>query len=93
MPIDLTISAYFQKFVYDVDFLNAPEKYENQKFDRGNIINNAFDIYSGKQLFEYYFSGFDAQYEGMDRRSLILVFDQENNEWKLIGIIHNQRTI
>jgi hypothetical protein len=73
--------------------MNAPEKYENQKFDRGNIINNAFDVYNGKQLFEYYFSGFDAQYEGMDRKSLILVFDQENNEWKLIGVIHNQRTI
>jgi hypothetical protein len=72
--------------------LSAPEKYENQKFDRGTLINNIFDVYTGKQIFEYYFSGFDAQYAGMDWKSLILVLDLENNEWKLIGIIHNQWT-
>jgi hypothetical protein len=29
----------------------------------------------------------------MDRKSLILVFEQQNNEWKLIGVVHGQWSI
>jgi hypothetical protein len=42
---------------------------------------------------EYYFPGFEAQYEGMDWKSLRLVFEQHQGSWKLVGIIHNEWTI
>jgi hypothetical protein len=56
-------------------------------------LNNIIDVYTGKQVIEYYFSWFDTQYEGIDRRSLNLVFDKQDGQWKLIGIIHGQWTI
>lgn len=92
-PINLPISQYREKFVYDADFVHAPEIYHNQKFQRGNTTNNIFDIYTGKEIVEYYFPQIDPQYEGMDWRSLYLVFENVNGQWKLIGIVHGQRTI
>lgn len=92
-PIDLWIGQYFQKFVYDVDFAQAPEIYVNQKFERGNTINNIFDVYSGKSIIDYHFPQIDPQYEGIDRRSLYLVFDQIDGQWYLIGIVHGAWTI
>lgn len=92
-PIDLWIGQYREKFVYDVDFLTAPEIYHNQKFERGNIINNIFDVYTGKEIIEYHFPQIDPQYEWMDRRSLYVVFEYIGGQRYLIGIIHGQRTI
>lgn len=92
-PIDLWIGQYREKFVYDVDFVTAPEVYHNQKFERGNIINNIFDVYTGKEIVEYHFPQIDPQYEGMDRRSLYLVLENVNGQRYLIGIVHGQRTI
>ena len=91
--IILTFKDYLSKFVYDVDFVNLGEKHLNENLTRGNSINNIPDVYSGKQTIEYYVPGLDPKYEGMDRRGLTLVFDQENGDRKLIGVIHNQWTI
>jgi hypothetical protein len=55
-------------------------------------VNNIFQVYKNKEIYEYYFSGFDAKYEGMDWRSLTLVFEQVKNQWYLLGIIHGART-
>lgn len=92
-PINLWIGQYRAKYVYDVDFATASSQLRNQPQQRGNIINNIFTIYTGKQIVEYHFTGFDPQYEGIDRRSLRLVFWQENGKWKLIWVVHGQRTI
>ncbi|HCB51128.1 TPA: hypothetical protein DEP21_00880 [Patescibacteria group bacterium] len=92
-PIIMTFTDYLDKFVYDVDFISLSETFLNQNLSRGNSINNATDVYSGKQIIEYYVPGIDPQYEGMDRRSLSLVFEQQNGQRHLIGIIHNQWTI
>jgi len=92
-PIDLWIGQYFEKFVNDADYMNAPVVLYNQSTQRGNTINNIGQVYQGKQWVEYYFSWFDAQYEGMDRKSLTLVFEQENGQRYLIGIVHGQWTI
>lgn len=92
-PIDLWIGQYREKFVYDRDFMNAPEVYHNQKFERGNTFNTIFDVYSGKYIIEYHFPRTDPQYEGMDWRSLILVFEEVNGQWYLVWIVHGQWTI
>lgn len=92
-PIDLWIGQYFEKFVSDADYANAPEVLYNQVSERGNNMNNIAEVYEGKQRVEFYFPGFDPQYEGMDWKSLTLVFDQVDGQREVIGIIHNQWTI
>lgn len=92
-PIDLWIGQYFEKFVNDADYANAPEISYNQSVQRGNTINNIAQVYSGKQWVDFYFSWFDPQYEGIDRKSLTLVFENTGGQWYLIGIVHSARTI
>lgn len=92
-PMDLTFSAYYEKFIYDQDFLAAPQILFDQVLQRGNLINNIKDSYPLAVSIEYHFPGFDPQYDGMDWRSLKLVFEQDGTEWYLTGIIHEEWTI
>ena len=46
-----------------------------------------------KSAVEYYFSGFDKQYEGLDWRSLSIVFEKKAEAWYITGIIHDEWTI
>lgn len=92
-PIDLTFEQYYKKFVYDVNFLEAPQIVFNEVLKRGNSINNVKDAYPKAVFMEYYYSGFDKKFAGMDWRSLRLVFEEKDNIWYLVGIIHDQWTI
>jgi len=92
-PIDLWIWQYRAKFVYDVDFATAPIQLRNQVVQRGNMISTINTFYANYQIKEYHFTGFDPQYSGMDWKSLWLVFGEENGIWKLVGVVHGQRTI
>jgi hypothetical protein len=92
-PIDLSFPDYYSKFIYDVDFANAPKMALNYRLGVGNSIDNSLEFYPGAMTVEYYFPGFDPQYGGMDWRSLRLVFTEYNNTWYLTGIIHDEWTI
>ncbi|MDI9475511.1 MAG: hypothetical protein ACOX0L_04185 [Natronincolaceae bacterium] len=91
--ISLTPSRYYEKFIYTEDFKNAEAIGYNEVLSMGNMIENQFEVYDNAIVVEYYFSGFNPDYAGMDWRSLRLVFQQYQNDWKLVGIIHNQWTI
>lgn len=91
-PINLTMQKYFQRFVYDTDFVNAPEVIQNQEIMRGNIINNVSDVYKNVEIIEFYIPGTNPKYGGMDRRSLTLVLKKIDEKWYLIGVIHNEWT-
>jgi hypothetical protein len=92
-PIELTFQEYLKKFVYDQDFSKAKEIGINHSIGTGNTINNASQAYPEANIVEYHFPGLDPRYEGMDWRSLRLVFENTNNNWYLTGIIHDQWTI
>jgi len=92
-PMDLTFSEYYEKYIYDQDFLAAPQIVFDQVLQRGNLINNFKDAYPQGVSIEYHFPGFDPQYGGMDWRSLKLVFEQDGTDWYLTGIIHEEWTI
>ncbi|MDD5470267.1 MAG: hypothetical protein PHO92_05750, partial [Candidatus Peribacteraceae bacterium] len=64
----------------------------NEPSARGNVLDNARDVYPGAQIVEYHFPGFDPQYEGMDWSSLRLVLEKFNSEWRLVGLIHDEWT-
>ena len=89
-PINLNIRQYFKRFVYDVDFLNAEKKSVNKIIGSITSSNNLQSIYPKCDFTEFYFSGFEPKYEGMDWRALLLVFKTDNNKTYLIAIIHDQ---
>ena len=91
--IRLSFKEYFDKFVYDVDFLNAEKLSTNRSLAQGNSLNNISEIYPGTQYTESYFSGFNKKYQGMDWRALRLVFEKQSDKYYLVGIIHDQWTI
>ncbi|MFC1647482.1 hypothetical protein ACFL10_00625 [Patescibacteria group bacterium] len=93
LPIELTFGEYFDKFVYDKDFVNAEKISLNKIIGTGNSINNIDKAYPDAQYVEFYFSGFDEQYGGMDWEALRLVFEKYEDGFLLVGIIHAQWTI
>lgn len=92
-PIYFTFNEYMNRFVYDHDYLLAPETVFNEETKRGNSLNNVKEAYPDGVFIEYYFPGFDPQYNGMDWRALRLVFEKHDDEWYLTGIIHDEWTI
>jgi len=92
-PILMTFKNYLKRYVYDTDFQQMSEKYYNQNFQRWNTINNLEDVYTWASTIEYFVPGINPEYEWMDRKSLTLVLQQEDNEWKIRAIIHNEWTI
>lgn len=92
-PIKKNFSEYFTEFVYDVDFATAPKISFDEPIGQGNTLNNIADVYPDAHVVEFHFPGFDQQYEGMDWKSLRLIFEAVNNQWFLVGIIHDQWTI
>ena len=91
--IDLDFSDYYDKFIYDQDFLNPELIGNNFSIGKGNMEDNVAVAYPNGQFVEFHFTQFDPQYEGIDWESLRLVFEQDNNTWYLVGIIHGQWTI
>jgi hypothetical protein len=91
-PIDLTFADYYSKFVYDVDFANAPQLALNHRLGVSTTTDNSVEFYPTAMIVEYYFPGFEPQLDGMDWRSLRLVFMENNSTWYLVGIIHDQWT-
>lgn len=90
--IELTFTDYYAKFVYDVDFANAPQISLNNRLGVSTTLDNSTEYYPHAMIVEFYFPGFDPTFEGMDWRSLRLVFMQENNTWYLVAVIHDQWT-
>lgn len=93
LPIKLTFSDYYERFLYDADFINAKEVGYNRSIGKGNTENNSFQYYKNSIIVEYHFPEIDPQYNGIDWRSLRLVFEKLNDTWYIVGIIHDQWTI
>lgn len=92
-PIDYTFRQYYDRFIYDVDFARPDVAGFNQTVGQGNTPNNIASVYPGAQTVEYHFEGFDAQYAGLDWRSLRLVLEELGGTWYLVGIVHDEWTI
>lgn len=91
--ISLTFKEYFEKFVYNVDFLKPEKLSINHSAAKGNSLNNIMQVYPNAEYTESYFSGFKKKYAGLDWQALRLVFTKEAGKYYLIGIIHDQWTI
>lgn len=92
-PIDLNPMDYYATFVYNADFADPEMMSWNAPIGSGNMINNMTSVYPTADYVEFYFSGFDPSYSGMDWTGLTLVFEQVGPDWFLVGVVHGQWTI
>ena len=90
--IRLNLNEYIQKFVYDVDFSEPETRKVNEFIGHGNSLNNLLSVYNNCDFTESHFSGFEKKYEGMDWRTLRLVFKERDGKYFLTGIVHDQWT-
>jgi hypothetical protein len=91
-PIDLTFRGYFERFIYDADFARPDVVGFDEEVGWSSMVNNIAEVYPTAMTVEYHFEGFEPQYEGMDWRSLRLVFEYEAGAWYLVGIVHDEWT-
>lgn len=93
-PIKISIADYFKTFVYAADYTTAPLIAVNDRLGQGNSYSNIQEVFPDATFVEYHFKGFDPRFQGMDWRSLILVFEKQKNKgWWLIAIVNDQWTI
>lgn len=98
--IELPVREYFSRFVWDFPYHSAAKvtliNSETDFSSRGNTINNVLEIYPKPQyrVVEYYQSGTNPEYGGMDWSSLMVVLkDLGDQQWSLVALIHGQWTI
>ena len=92
-PINRTPNQYFEKYVYDEDYITAPVIGRNYIVKTGNSIENVQEVFPDCQFVDFHFPGFDAQVGGMDWCTLRLVFREYEGSYKIVAIIHAQWTI
>ena len=92
-PIELTISDYFARFVFNADYTEATRIGINQVVQGGNALENVADSYPDGVFLDFNFSSLDPSLEGLDWCSLKLVFLMEQDSLKLVGILHGEWTI
>ncbi|WHY20499.1 hypothetical protein QNH28_05730 [Paenibacillus sp. G2S3] len=92
--IELTFADYYKRFIYDADFIQTAEIAVNKGLGQGTMINNLNEVYPKEKydFVEYHIEGIDPSVEGMDWRSLRLVFEKIGEDHALVGIIHDQWT-
>jgi hypothetical protein len=92
-PIEMNVQNYFNRFVYDKPYKDAPLYDVNTRLGIGNSLDNTLEVFPNTTFIEFHFEGFDPELNGMDWRTIRLVFEKENNTYYLIAIIHDEWTI
>lgn len=90
-PIRLTSREYFDRYVYDVDFLETDFVTYNDVYKQTNSVQNINDMFPKSNFVEYFVPG-SEEFEGMDWKSLKLVFSEYQGEHHLVAIIHDEWT-
>ncbi len=91
-PISLTPDEYFDRYVYDYDFVSAPVIGINTVVRSGNSLENVGDVYPDAEFVDLHYPG-SEEYEGMDWKSLKLVFEKTESGRKLVAVIHSEWTV
>lgn len=92
-PRLLTLPEYLDRYAYDKDYLQAPQRAFNRFLGGGNSLNNLKAVYPQADFTEYYFPGFEPKYEGLDWKTLRLVFREQDGKAWLIAVIRDEWTI
>ncbi|MCA0987684.1 hypothetical protein [Guptibacillus algicola] len=90
-PIRLTPREYFDQYVYDVDFLETDFVTLDAMYKQTNSVENIQQAFPESTYVEYFVPG-SEEFDGLDWKSLKLVFMDYEGEPHLVGIIHDQWT-
>lgn len=90
-PIRLTPREYFDQYVYDVDFLETDFVTLDGMYKQTNSVENIKEAFPESTYVEYFVPG-SEEFEGLDWKSLKLVFMDYEGAPHLVGIIHDQWT-
>jgi hypothetical protein len=88
-PIILTGANYVTNKITNKPYLTATPAI-NGTIGRGNMISNVSATYPGAATVEYYLPPTNPG--DMDWYSLIFVFEYQNNQWFLVGVVNDQWT-
>lgn len=92
-PIELTMSEYFAKFVFNVDYTAAPIIGVNKVVQTGNSLENVLQVFPNAKFVEFHYPSLDTELQGMDWCSLKVVFEKYENTYKVVALVHSQWTI
>lgn len=90
-PIRMTITDYFQTYVWDQDYSAASEIGLDTVIHTGNAVENVASAYEDCRFLDFYFPG--SEDSGEDWSALKLVFTWSNQQWYLVGIVHSEWTL
>ena len=65
----------------------------NQFQGSGNSLNNLKEVYPNADFVEFYHSGKNPEYQGMDWRAMRLVFEDYQGKSYLVAIVNDQWTV
>jgi hypothetical protein len=88
-PIVLTGTNYVANKITNKPYLTTTPTI-NGTIGRGNMISNVIATYPGAATVEYYLPPTNPG--DMDWYSLIFVFEYQNNQWFLVGVVNDQWT-
>lgn len=91
-PIQMTMSEYFSRYVFNADYTQAPLIGVNQIIQSGNSLENVKDAFPDGQFVEFHFPGLQKDADGMDWCTLRLVFTEYKGEYRLRAVIHSEWT-
>ncbi len=92
LGIRMNSKEYFERYIFDTDYSTADEINYNTTIGRGVIVSNVFEVYPRSIIVEFG-KGQPSSTEGDDGdwRSIRLVFEKnEDGEWYLVGLLHDQ---
>lgn len=92
-PIDMTWFEYFNRYIFNVDYSQAPQIGVDQIMMRGNALENLTEAYPEGRFVDFCFPQLDQANEGLDWCSLRLVFESGQSGWYLVGVVHGEWTI
>ncbi len=85
MPIEMGIRDYFRRYVYDRDYLNAPEVSTDKAVGKSNTKNNIKEVFSKATFVEFHFPGKGE----FDWSSLRVVLQREGENWKVVAVVRD----
>ena len=93
LPIQMTMSQYLDRYVWDANYTRAPEIGIDRIITGGNALENLTEAYEDCRFVDFCHPSADPVNDGLDWSSLKLVFRGEADGWYLVGVVHGEWTI
>ena len=91
-PIALTVDAYFDRFVFDYDYTQAPAIGVNYIIRSGNSLENVESMFNNAKFVDLNYPGSEER-EYLDWSTLRLVYEEYHGQLMLTAIIHCEWTV